>query len=297
MSPLILGPVAAPSGVLRYEWVDPEGIVRDLTFETSPSMFVSRGTKGLGVPGVELRLEKLPQAAGSAHRYTATQPREIELPISVQAASFVGRLTAVESLRGWFRTGSERSRTPGYLRITRPHDDGVRQIACLYAGGLEGDMAAGSPSWEPLVVSLVAPDPTWTAVDETAVAYSTTDVGDDLSILNLGDFDAYPIWTIDGPASAITISNTTTGKAFALTANSGITLTASDTLIVDTRPPSQRTMDQVTAAGFNLFNRLTPGSSLWWLVPGQNHFTITASGTTGATTITLAWLPRYEGAL
>lgn len=133
---LILVPVApSASGTLRFDWLDPRGVLRDLTRETSPSLFVSRGSAGLGTPGVEPVLEKLPSTAGSIHRYTQTKPLEIDLPLSVHGTTMGDVLTAVENLRSWFDTGNERDRAPGYLRITRPSDDAVRQVACLYAAG------------------------------------------------------------------------------------------------------------------------------------------------------------------
>jgi len=291
-------PAATLTGILRWDWVDPDGNVHDLTQATSPNLFVSRGTGGLGSPGVELVLEKLPTSAGSLLRYAKTKPLEITLPISLAATTFSGLLTAAETLRGWFDTGNERERTPGYLRITRPQDDAVRQIACYYTGGLDGDLNDGSPTWTPLVVSLTAPDPYWTDVEETTETYATADVGDDLSVINVGDFDAYPVWTITGPASAITLTNTTTGKRLALTAGTGLSVLSGELLTIDTRPASQRTALPITDAdGLSYFDRLTAGSALWWLVPGQNHFEIEASGTDGTTEIELSWLPRYRGVL
>jgi hypothetical protein len=297
--PFVLAPVAV-AGDLRWEWVDPSGVVRDLTFGTSSQLFVSRGASGLGVPGVDLVTDKLPFAAGAIPRRINTRPLEIDLPIHVQAASFSGLLTSVETMRGWFNTGDETTRRPGYLRITRPQDDAVRQIACYYVGGLEGDLSRGVPTWAPLVVSLLAPDAYWTDITETSVAYAQADVGADLSVINVGHVDAYPIWTIHGPAHTMAITNTTAGKAFALQAGGapGLTLSAFDTLTVDTRPSNQRSTIQVYAQdGTSHYHWLTSNSSLWWLAAGQNHLRIDALGTTGATSFGLRWLPRYRGVL
>jgi hypothetical protein len=286
------------TGLLKWEWLDPTGVLRNLTQATSPDLFVARGTRGLGSPPVELRLEKLPTTGGSIHRYTATQPLEIDLPIHIHGVSMASVLAATDTLRDWFDTGNERVRTPGYLRITRPQDDAVRQIACAYTGGLEGDLSEGGPNGALAVVSLVAPDPYWTDVDVTETVYLAANVGTPLGVINPGDFDAYPIWTIDGPASAIAITNTTTGKAFALTANGGLSLLVGDRLTIDTRPSSQRsTLPIMDTTGTSQFNRLSAGSALWWLAPGGNTFTIAATGTSVATAFTLQWLPRYRGVL
>lgn len=299
--PVYLTPTA-PTGVLKYEWLDPSGVLRDLSRDTSANVFVSRGTKGLGSPGVDLVMEKLPFAAGSLVRYTQTKPLEIDLPLVVRADSMAALIPQVRSVRSWFATGDENERDPGYLRVTSP-DDVARQVACYYAGGLEGDLDVGGPPWAQYVVSLVAPDPYWTPTAATEVEYDATDImtgslPNTLAVLNPGDVDAYPVWTISGPAADITITNQTSGKAFALTANGGLTLAAGDTLTVDTRPASQRTTRPITNAdGFSLYDRVAAGGALWWLRPGTNTVTIYASGTSGATAFGLSYLPRYRGAL
>ncbi len=297
--PLILEPASGPVvGTLKFEWLDPGGVLRDLTRETSANLFVSRGSAGLGAPGVELVSEKLPSTAGAIHRYTQTKPLEIDLPLSVHAASFASLMATMAELREWFDTGDERRRTPGYLRITRPQDGEERQIACLYAGGLEGDLNEGSPTWAPVVVSLVAPDPYWTDVTPTEAVYDQSDVGVPVAIINSGDFDAYPIWTLAGPGSAWSITNTTTGKSFALTADSGLTLVAGDELTIDTRPAGQRQNLQILSDdGVSMFSKVAAGGALWWLAPGSNTFIIAASGVTADTAIRLQWLPRYRGVL
>lgn len=296
--PAVLPSSPPATGLLRYEWLDPTGVLRDLSLATSPTMFVSRGAAGLGMPPVEPVLEKLPFTAGSLLRYTQVQPLEIELPITLLAASMGALMTAQAFLRAWFATGDERTRAPGYLRITRPSDDAVRQVACYYTGGLEGDLSTGSPSNTTVVVSLVAPDPYWTDTSPSTTTYLQANIGSSLGVLNPGDFDAFPIWTITGPASAITITNATTGKVLSLTANGGLALTGSDTLVIDTRPASARTALPVLLNGtVSRFDRLSSGSALWWLVPGSNTFTVVATGATAGTSIVLSRLPRYRGVL
>jgi hypothetical protein len=295
---LILTPIS-PIGAaaLRWEWLDPGGVLRDLTHATSPSLFVSAGSAGLGSPPVELVHDKLPFTAGSVLRYTQTQPLEISLPLSVIGSTFAGLQGAVEQVRRWFDTGNERGSLPGYLRVTRPQDGVPRQVACYYSGGLDGDLRPGGPTWAPLVVALLAPDPYWTAIAPSTASYGAAVVGVPQSVINVGDFDAYPVWTITGPASGISINNGTTGKGWTLTANGGLGLAAGEVLTVDTRPASLRSTQQVMVGATNHFNKLAAGSSLWWLAAGSNLFTILASGTSVATAFQLAWLPRYRGVL
>lgn len=297
--PVLIPPGGPPaSGVLRYEWVDPQGIVRDLSQATSPNLFVVRGATGLGVPPADIIADKLPFTSGDIPRHVQVKGREIELPLFVQGPTLGGLLDAADDLAAWFATADEASRTPGYLRITRPNDDAVRQIACYYRGGLDGDMGTGSPTTALLALSLYAPDPYWTDETETEATYDQADVGVVQGMVNTGDVHAYPIWEIVGPASAITLANTTTGKTLALTANGGVTLLVGETLTIDSRPASQRTTQAiVNQAGAALYNRVAVNTAPWWLKAGANNFTIAASGTSGATSFAVRWLPRYRSAL
>jgi hypothetical protein len=297
--PVYIPPTPPGTGILRYELVDTGGVLRDLTQETSPDLFVSKGAVGMGRPAAELVLEKLPFAAGSVLRYARTDPLEINLPIFAQKMSMPLLLQAIETLREWFYTGDEQAATPVYLRVRRPQDNAERQIACYYAGGLEGNLGEGTPQHAAIVVSLIAPDPYWTDVEESELAYDQSDIGDTLSLINTGDADAYPVWTISGPASGITLTNLTTNKTLALTADGGLSLLATDTLTIDTRPSTQRdSLYQIyDQDGASYYSRVVHGGALWWLKPLQNNFRIDATGTSGDTSFGLRWLPRYRGAL
>jgi hypothetical protein len=297
--PILIPPGGAPAtGLLKYEWVDPQGIVRDLSQATSPNLFVSKGTTGLGMPPVDIVSDKLPFTAGDIPRHAQTQGREIDLPLYVHGSTIGGLIDTADDLAEWFATADESTRTPGYFRVTRPNDDAVRQIACYYRGGLEGDMGTGSPNTALLVVSLYAPDPYWTDVDEQEVVFGPAHIGIVQGVVNTGDVHAYPIWTIQGPASGISIVNTTTGKSLGLTANGGVTLTAGQSLTIDSRPASQRTTLQIIDQdGVSYYNRVVVGTAPWWVKSGANNFTISATGTSGATAFVLTWLPRYRSAL
>jgi phage-related protein len=292
-------PPASPTGVLRYEWIDPGGTTRDLSQATSPRLFVGRGSVGLGSATAEIGSDKVPGDPGALVRHLSTPARRIELPIVVNEDSIGDLLTVVDALRTWFDTGNERRLTPGTLRITRP-DDTVRQIQAYYAGGLEGDTRDGAPSFAQYVVSLFCPDPFPTEDADTEHTYDQSDVGVQQIIINQGDLEAYPIWRINGPASAITITQDVpaSGESFALTENGGVTLTAGQWVEIDARPSHTRTnLSVLDQAGLSRYDRVLPTSSFFQLDPGENRFTISLSGATGDTSIELRYLARYRGLL
>lgn len=294
---MLMVPPAAPSGQLRFEWVDPGGIVRDLTFETSPRLFVSAWPGGLGAPPVVLGADKLPFAGGSLLRHVAIQPGRIELPITIAEDSLSDLVQACDALRDWFgRTGDEQGFSPGYLRITR-EDNTVRQIACYYDGGLEGVTNQGPFNAITYVISLRAPDPWPTDPADTVYGWVNADLPT-VSIMNAGQFDAYPIWEITGPFGAVAGLNVTTGRFWTLV----VALAAGRSLILDTRPANLRDDLAVYTTDLhqNLFQYFAPNSDLFPLIPGQNDLSFTFSGspaTTVATAVDLSFRQRYRGLL
>lgn len=287
----IIPPVSA-SGILRFNWVDPGGTTRDLTWQTSPRLFVARGGTGLGMAAVEFADDKIPYAGGSLLRHVNVPPRRIELPIVVREDSIGDLILTVDDLREWFGTADERVRTPGYLRVTRP-DGTIRKIAAYYAGGLDGDMGSGGVGWTQYVVSLYCPDPWPTADEDTVLTYTTADLPT-FSMINQGEIDAYPIWTITGPCAVASGANVTTSKSWTHAAS----LAAGESLTIDTRPASLRTTQQVyDDTGANRYSDLNPASALFWLAPGQNDLAATLTGTTSATEVELRYLARYRGLL
>lgn len=295
----IIPPAGPPSGVLRYAWIDPGSTVRDLSQTTSPNLFVSRGSRGLGAVTSEIRPDKVPNDPGALIRHIATPERRIDLPVTIIEDGFSDLVTVADALRSWFNTGNERRQTPGYLRVTRP-DDTVRQIKSFYTGGLEGDLSVGPPQSTTYVISLLCPDPFPREIADTVHTYTSAHVGVQQIIINQGDMEAYPIWKITGPASAITITrNTPTpSEYFALTQNGGVTLTAGQWVQIDAWPSHLRTnLPVLDQAGLSRYDRVDPPSSFFQLDPGENRFTIALSGATGATSIELRYLARYRGLL
>jgi phage-related protein len=100
--------------------------------------------------------------------------------------------------------------------------------------------------------------------------------------------EAWPLWTIVGPAVNPTLTNNTTGKSIALT----ISLTVGQSLTIDTRP-GFKTITREN--GSNQFSAASPASSLWSLARGLNTITLSVTGSSGASQLQLQYKQRYEG--
>lgn len=293
----INSPISA-SGTLRFDWIDPQGNVRDLTRDTSPSLFVTKGAVGLGMIETEIADDKLPFAPGSLVRHVSVPPRRIELPIYASDDSLGDLSLVLDALRLWFRTGNERDRAPGALRITRP-DASVRQIAAYYAGGLGGDLANVFLGSGQAVISLYCPDPYPTGPDEVTRTWTYPfDLFPDTQVeINEGEVEAFPIWTFtSATATTLGIGSATTNESFAI--DTSPIFPGADSLTVDTRLPSFRDNPQIyDSDDENQYRWLNRSSDLFWLQPGSNVLQFQANGIADGDTIELRYLPRYLGLL
>lgn len=281
----------------RYSWVDPTGTEWMLD-DPAQGWVIPRGRVGLGAAPIELVTDPHPRG-GARVRHIQPQPRTITLPLEVWGDSPLGFVQRWRNLIRAFT--STRRLGPGTFRKMLPNGE-VRQIQAYYDGGFDGDPGRGHIS-DTAVISLFCEDPYWSGPAVTTAPFSNSGSVSYLSpymtvspssvlgattATNAGDVEAWPSWSIVGPATAVTATNNTTGQAFTLTA----TLTPGQAITITTDPPTVR-----GPAGEVWTSKLNwPGAVLWGLVPGVNNVTFSATGATTATSITLSYTPRYESA-
>lgn len=105
---------------------------------------------------------------------------------------------------------------------------------------------------------------------------------------NDGDVEAWPQWTIEGPASDIILTNTTTGERLALL---GYTLPEGESIVIDTRPNRK----SITRGATNLFPSLSSSSRLWSLGLGDNGISVEMANTGANSRVILRFVQRYLG--
>ncbi|MER7167026.1 hypothetical protein ABT336_13290 [Micromonospora sp. NPDC000207] len=240
---------------------------------------------------------------GVTVRHIRAEPRRITWPLHVYGDThqeFVGRY---RSLMRAFMLTAQMGR-PGVLRVSRP-DGTAREIEAFCEDGWSG---AGGENWvyaNP-VLTLMCPDGFWRDTEPRAVRreyqsggspflspYLTVSPGQVLGateVVNPGDVDGWPIWTITGPSTLITAANHTTGQQFGLSYN----LPAGEAIVVDTSThrPTVR-----GPAGQNLVGALNwPGADLWSFTAGVNSVEFTVDGSGAGTSLEVLFFPRYEAA-
>ncbi|MFJ8727764.1 phage distal tail protein [Streptomyces sp. NPDC093269] len=282
-------------------FTDPAGAVTK--FSDWPNGWALQpGAKGLDMPVYAFTQDESPGIDGYAIRQVRAQGREVILPIAFwaddsRAAYLNRRRTLIRSLNP--------KRGDGLLTVIQA-DGTSRSISARYTAGLEGDesLDASGARWCICALTFACPSPFWLG-DTTTIEWRTSVAGTFFPILPLtvgnsqvlgavtvdndGDDNAYPIWTITGPATSISLTNVTTGEVLVLSH----TITVGDTVVIDTRERQQTALlNGVT----NLWGDISDASTLWALEPGSNDLTLTVTGSTSNTRVRMTYQPRYLAA-
>lgn len=293
-------------GYASISYIDPHGTVWPMTDASASVFALADGVSGMGAAPVTLTTDPLPRG-GVKLRHVQPQARTIVWPVHVEAD------THQEFIDSWRAMGKAFTDTlrygPGILDIARP-DGTRRQIKVRYQEGWEGLGQPGTGiNWDNAVVTLLAEDPYYFDPDPVTITLtnappsnylnpyftvSSAEVLGSATITNPGDVDAWPSWSIAGPATLVTITRTDTGDSFVLDPNaSGIAhgnLLTGQTVTVVTDPPSVRYQDNTNWIGALNW----PSAVLWGLQPGENDMIIELDGAGTGSAVTLTFYARYE---
>lgn len=284
----------------QVSFTDPRGVVTVFS-DWENGWLLQPGAKGLDMPQYTVATDESPGIDGYALRDIRAQGKEIILPVAFWAND---SRAAYKARRRKLINSLNPKRGVGTLTLTEP-DGATRSIGAYYTGGLEGDesLDAAGERWCINALTFGCPSPYWIG-SEVAQSWKAASnaafypvlplqVGDsqvlgEVTVDNPGDDVAYPIWTITGPATSITLTNHTSGQELTLVR----TITAADTIVIDTRERQQTVLLNGTT---NLWPNLTGNPVLWPLEEGENHLNLVVAGSTAVTGVTMTYQPRYLG--
>lgn len=293
-----------PQLINQTPWVsftDPAGVVSRLS-DWENGWLLQPGAKGLDMPGYAFNTDESPGIDGYALRDVRAQGKEIVLPLAFWAND--SRAAYLARRRAFIRSLNPK-RGVGTLTLTQP-DGAVRTIGAYYTGGMEGDesLDAAGERWAINVITFGCPSPYWTGAEVTQtwkadpggtffpflpLVVGASQVLGSVTVDNDGDDVAYPVWTVTGPATSVTLTNDTTGATLVLAR----TITGTDTIVIDTRERQQTALlNGIT----NLWPDLSSTSELWPLQEGVNALTLAVAGSTASSSISMSYQPRYLAA-
>ena len=269
------------------------------------------GDLGFGMAPLQRITQRGPLQQGDSDVDFRLDPRVLQLPFIFTANTMAEHYAIRDKVLAIFSP----SNVIGTLTITRP-DGTQRAIATKILGGLSLDVDSKSGYGVKTIVQMRADDPTWYNPTQTTIAGTSAIVGTptpiprvypvtygasgtinvNTSITYSGTWNAYPNIVAVGPLNSLIIQNTSTGDIITLTAN----IAAATTYIFDLRYGFKTVVDQL---GANVLANISATSNLATfnlapmpqVVGGINNISITATGGTSASSVTLTYNDRFIG--
>jgi endo-1,4-beta-D-glucanase Y len=288
----IFTPIVSPSA--RWQWVAPDNDIIELTGFVDDYEAI-KGMSGYMAPPSVIRRDTIPGQAGGRTRDVRHGVREIALPLFALGRSVLG----LEILLTRLVREMDPWRGEGILRRIDIYGN-VCDLRCRYSGGLEGKGSGeNGPTNLRVMPVFQADDPYWyrAAVTQgfsgaTARSFfpvlpihlASSSVMGDIEIVTESDVETWPVWTVMGPGSNLIIKNNTSGE----TLSANISLASGEAIKIDTQPYVKRV---VGPDGSNWF-RFLVSRSLWPLLPGSNDVTLSMTGATSSSYVSVAYRDR-----
>ena len=245
---------------------------------TGSGVQVLSGVTGLGLPPIDGHWKE-GAGNGSTFRGRRVLAREIDLPLLVQGTnradlvSLMSRLTIMLSGAMTLRLTGEATESDWTLPVYR-----IGGGSYNYGQDTNGEREVS------FVVTLRAGDPFFTSAQAVTKVINSAgpNVYGDTALVNTGDADATPTWTITGPA---TKARLVSAKGEVLEWNG--TLAAAETIVINVKAGTV-----VNSIGANKYSQLATAPRFWKILPGTTTANCTLTGGTSASSISVSWKPQ-----
>lgn len=249
-------PDVAPAswpGLREVRWEAWDGTAWDL-LDPQAGTFLVEGVRGLTMPPATRHTTESPAVAGTDDSDDDhVGEREVFLPLFVY--SDAGSQAWVERDRAFWR--GLRRRKYGWLVVVHP-DGTERRLRCKFVddGSHAFPVDPTRRGWALYGITLVAPQPYWQGApvvrswkagepveffQADGLHIAPASRIDTATIDNDGDVEAWPVWTIHGPTSSVTVG------VDARVVEVPFTLAEGESLVIDTHPTVQTAADHAGA--------------------------------------------------
>lgn len=294
----------------RWLWTAANGTITDLSAWSSGTYVVGDGTGGHLAPTYNFATQQTAGVDGEQLEQVTAQAAAPTLAVDLVASDGAELRTRLRALAHALRPRA------GLGKLTAVADDGTaRSLPCYYRKGLESgtyrvtryraalEFWAPSPWWRgsPVTVGYGLAAPTTFFPILPMVLSASTITGQ--TTVDLSDTDAptYPVWTVTGPGSQLSLSNTypdvqDDGTVTTVTQSLILNSTIGDgqTVTIDARPGRQSV---VRSDGVSLFTALGSDPALFPLVDAVNTLSAVLTNAGPASRIAGAADRLYSGAL
>lgn len=299
-----LGPVTEAGSGSAYDVADAPGLTlvggngESLALAEASGFTTLGGWDGFDLPPYELSSTTPGGWDGGLVNDVRAGIREVYVPLQVHAETTEGLRAIKRQLAAVLNPRN------GDTTLIVSHRNGdTRKISGRYTGGFDGALSDGQGTWwQNLGITLLCHEPFWQGPQIIASRFSAgtapTFFGSpffplaigagqaigSVTISNVGDETAYPVWTVAGPGEDLAV--TSGDRSWGIDG----AIADGETLTIDTRRGVQTVTD---AVGDSHWDRVTPNSDLWALQPGENPVTVAMAATDSGSYIEVAYTPRY----
>jgi hypothetical protein len=254
-------------------------------------------TIGFGIPATRMRIQES-AGVGGIFRHSKRGVRSIDLPVTILGEN---RAEVQQKARRMGRI-LQNELGPSFLRAIYPGGQTL-DLRFYYTGGAESQYGGetGGKQFLRWVISGQAPQPFWESQQIQVIEItgggtgrsllpqltklkvsSSTGLGQ-VAVFSQADVEVFPIWRIEGPIENFTASNGTSS------------FTIEDTILVgETWTVNTEKKTVVDQDGVNKYDKLGVAPKIFPFRPGASTITVTGSGSTGDTRITVTYALRFE---
>lgn len=241
-----------------------------------------RGRVGADMPPIEHAEYEAYGQAGSVHQFSNVKPRNIDQPILITGEDFIDARKKVRALSSYLNQDIS-------MGIIYPEGE-HRIINGRYLQGLESEERSGTDDWRRFQLTLRAFNPFWYS---NPVSLGTDTKLTSFVITNDGDEKAYPIIRVYGSAGSgfkVQLRDPESKEVISsFTINQ--TLTASQFIIVDTRPGKKTVIRDSNASWYQYL-----AGDLFGIPKGSWEIFLSSSGTDSDTKMEIDYQIPYFSA-
>lgn len=270
----------------------------EVIFTDAGDYVLTAGLSGMGIPSTTVRIDDS-ASDGGVWRFSKRGIREMDLPVVVFGTD---RIAVESNLRRLSNLLHDKSGGT-VLRATYSTGEVWELTQGHYVAGAEtvkGEDA--NVAWSRWVMTMQFANPFWIRQQAESFSVGVPGTGrslipdlaelsvtgsqaiGEIDIENLGDVEAYPVWTFQGPADSVSVTSQS-GLSFeyaaAIALGSTITVNTAAGTVVD-------------ESGVNQYANLAVAPKLFTLPAGNTAVTVEAVGADSNTLISLYYQPRKE---